>query len=633
MEKGVAATILEPAAVTRTDSGWRVVYVSGAPVKVNRFEWRNEPAGAWRLTVDSWSFCRGTELEQDHCENLPKVVYASRFQFEVAGDGNWHPGTLALKLVPLADGIDPALLRVETLANGRVFIDFGRDTALRGVFFQSGAETGGIRIAGGWDPAIAESGGSLRGRFLKKDGKDYFEFHDVPRHRYFTIDGFGAAEGIDFDVVPYCFTKHMTDETWEQKLERLRWWTEARFGLFIHFGLYAIPARQEWIKSHECISDGDYNRYFEEFNPSRFDARAWARAAKAAGMKYAVITTRHHEGFSLFDTRFSDYKITNTPFGRDLVREYVDAFRAEGLRVGFYYSLLDWHHPDYTIDIHHSDRRRADASRGAPGGPDFSQANAGRDMAKYRQFMKDQVTELLTGYGRIDILWFDFSFPGDNGKDRYDWDSEGLLALARRLQPHIIVDNRLDLLDWEDGWDFGTPEQNRSPFWPEVNGRRIPWETCQTFSGSWGYARDEKSWKSAFQCIEQLISTVAKGGNVIMNVGPTAKGEFDARALERLADYGKWLQANGESIYGCTAAPDEFAAPPNTLLTYNPKENRLFMHMLVWHYGTMQIAFGERVKACRLLNDGSELRFQWNTLHLPVDKPPVEIPVVEFLLK
>ncbi|MCR5840172.1 MAG: alpha-L-fucosidase, partial [Kiritimatiellae bacterium] len=264
---------------------------------------------------------------------------------------------------------------------------------------------------------------------------------------------------------------------------------------------------------------------------------------------------------------------------------------------------------------------------------DYSKENEGRDMAKYRQFMKNQVTELLTNYGKIDIIWFDFSFPGKNGKNRYDWDSEGLVRLAKKLQPEIIIDNRLDLTDWEDGWDFATPEQSRPAGCVEVHGRKVPWETCQTFSGSWGYARDESSWKSAYQCIEQLIDAVSKGGNVIMNVGPMATGEFDYRAIERLADYGKWLRVNGDSIYGCGPAPEEFTPIPGTTLTYNPKTNRLYMHMLSWRFGTFQIPFGERVKCCRLLNDGSELRFRWNTLHLPVEKPPVEIPVVEFILK
>ena len=264
---------------------------------------------------------------------------------------------------------------------------------------------------------------------------------------------------------------------------------------------------------------------------------------------------------------------------------------------------------------------------------DYVTANKGRDMAKYREYVKNQVTELLTNYGPIDILWFDFSYPMVGGKCRDDWDSVGLVKLVRKLAPNIIIDNRLDLPDYEDGWDFATPEQNREPFWVKVNGRKVPWETCQTFSGSWGYARDEKGWKSSFQVIEQLISTVSKGGNVIMNVGPTAAGEFDYRAMERLADYGKWLHACGDSIYGCTAAPEEFVAPNGTILTYNPKTNKLYMHMLSWQWGEFAVPFMGRVKFVQLLNDKSEIRVLGGKLQLPTDKPPVEIPVIEFTLK
>ncbi len=628
------ATCGAPSSVERTEGGWRAVYTLGAPVKANRFSLSNAPAGAWVLTADSWVYGKGDALSENQSANFPKVTWASRFQFEVKGEADPKFGSLDLSLEPLADEIDPKLMKVEKVGDERVFVDFGRETAVRGVFLPAGAKAEDVRIAGSWEDSVATGGGgSLLGRMTEKNGRAYFEFHDVQRQRYFAVNGKFETKDVEFDVVPYGFAKHITDETWAQKLERMKWWTDARFGMFIHFGLYAVPARHEWIKSMERIGDDKYREYFETFNPSRFDAKAWAKAAKDAGMKYAVLTTRHHEGFSLFDTKFSDYKITNTPFGRDLVREFVDAFRAEGLRVGFYYSLLDWHHPDYTIDKFHPARKTSGMFGSGGEDAEYEKENRGRDMAKYREFMKNQVTELLTNYGKIDVIWYDFSSPGKNGKNRYDWDSEGLVRLTKRLQPEIIIDNRLDLADWEDGWDFATPEQNRSAHWPEVHGRRVPWETCQTFSGSWGYARDEKSWKSAFQCIEQLISTVSKGGNVIMNVGPTAKGEFDARALERLADYGRWLRVNGESIYGCTAAPDEFAPPPNTALTYNPATKRLYMHMLAWHFGTMQIPFGERVRCCRLLNDGSELKFRWNTLHLPVDKPPVEIPVVEFILK
>ena len=449
--------------------------------------------------------------------------------------------------------------------------------------------------------------------------------------RLLAKDRLVHAGKFTFDVVPYGYTKHLTDETWAEKLKRLEWWTEARFGMFIHFGLYAAPARQEWVKTLEAISEEKYQTYFDNFNPSRFDAKSWARMAKEAGMKYVVLTAKHHEGFCLWDSDYTDYKITNTPFGRDLVKEYVEAFRAEGLKVGFYYSLIDWHHPQYPIDSMHP--RRKGALWNMDGG--YDEINKNRDMAKYRQYMKDQVRELLTKYGTIDIMWFDFSYPRPNGlgKGSDDWDSKGLIGLVKSINPKIIIDNRLDLLDYEDGWDFATPEQCREPFWVKVNGRRVPWETCQTFSGSWGYHRDEKEWKSGFQVIEQLIETVSKGGNVIMNVGPTASGEFDYRAQERLRDYGAWMRVNGESIYGCTAAPEEFVAPNGTILTYNPKTRKLYMHLLSWQWGAMPVPFLRQVKYVQFLHDRSEIKYWGGALQMPTVKPPVEIPVVEFTLK
>jgi alpha-L-fucosidase len=355
--------------------------------------------------------------------------------------------------------------------------------------------------------------------------------------------------------------------------------------------------------------------------------------AKAAGMKYVVLTAKHHEGFCQWDSKFTDYKVTNTPFGRDVIKEYVEAFRAEGLKVGFYYSLIDWHHPDYTIDRVHPQRVEKDE--------DYAKLNAGKDMAKYREYMKNQVRELLTNYGEISIIWFDFSFPGKNGKGRDDWDSQGLLKLARQLQPGIIVDDRLDLADVEGGWDFTTPEQEKVVKWPERNGVRVPWETCQTFSGSWGYYRDEMTWKSPAQLIELLVESVSKGGNVLLNVGPTARGTFDERAQASLKAMGEWMKLNGRSVYGCTEAPAGIQAPANSLLTYNPATKRLYVHLLAYPLDLIRLpGLAGKVKYIQFLHDASEIRFSEGkgegaevTVSLPVRKPPVEIPELEVFLK
>ncbi|MCX6560799.1 MAG: alpha-L-fucosidase [Candidatus Aminicenantes bacterium] len=429
-------------------------------------------------------------------------------------------------------------------------------------------------------------------------------------------------------------TAQLPKETEAQKVQRMKWWTEARFGMFIHWGLYALPARHEWVKNRERMTNEQYQKYFEIFNPDLYNPKEWARMAKAAGMKYVVLTAKHHEGFCQWDSKFTDYKVTNTPFGRDVIKEYVEAFRSEGLKVGFYYSLIDWHHPDYTIDRVHPQRAESDA--------DYEKMNKGKDMAKYREYIKNQVRELLTNYGEISIIWFDFSFPGKNGKGRADWDSEGLLKLARSLQPGIMVDDRLDLTDVEGGWDFTTPEQEKVAKWPERNGKRVPWETCQTFSGSWGYYRDEATWKSPAQLIELLVESVSKGGNLLLNVGPTARGMFDERAQMSLKAMGEWTRLNGRSVYGCTEAPAGIVAPPNTLLTYNPATNRLYVHLLVYPLDTITLpGMAGKVKYAQFLHDASEIKLNAGrgesagnlSLELPVRKPPVEIPVIEIYLK
>lgn len=434
--------------------------------------------------------------------------------------------------------------------------------------------------------------------------------------------------------------KKLSNETEEQKRERMAWWTDDRFGMFIHWGIYALPARHEWVKSYERIKDEDYQKYFEMFNPDLFNPCEWAKKAKEAGMKYVVLTTKHHDGFCLFDSKYTDYKATNTLAGRDLVKEYIDAVRAEGLGVGLYYSLIDWHHPDFTIDRIHP--QRPDDLK------DCAELNKNRDMAVYREYLHNQVRELLTNYGKIDILWLDFSYPGEYGKDDKDWDSKKLLAMVRQLQPGVIVNDRLNLKDYDDGWDFVAPEQYKVSKWPEVNRKKAAWETCQTFSGSWGYFRDEHTWKDTKQLLVLLIETVSKGGNLILNVGPTARGEFDYRANEALGNIGKWMKNNSRSIYGCTQAPAEFEIPERSLLTYNPKTNRLYIHLVDYPMENFRLPnYKGKVKYAQFLHDGSEIKITEKlghgtkeaqnendlNLRLPVNKPHCEIPVIEVFLK
>lgn len=426
------------------------------------------------------------------------------------------------------------------------------------------------------------------------------------------------------------------------------WFTHDRFGMFIHFGLYAMPARHEWVKTNEKIPEAHYDQYFKYFNPDLYDPRDWARRAKAAGMKYAVMTTKHHEGFCLFDSQYTDYKSTNTPCGRDLIREYADAFRAEGLRVGFYYSLIDWHHPHFPIDMLHP--RRDDAGA--------RELNQGRDMNIYAQYMRDQVRELLTNYGKIDILWFDFSYPDRvggpgrewmRGKGSADWQAEKLIALARSLAPGIIIDNRTGLEQ-----DLWTPEQYQVLEWvrhPQT-GELVTWEACQTFSGSWGYHRDEQTWKSPEMLIRMLINTVSLGGNLLMNVGPCARGYLDGRAQAALEVYEQWMKYNARSIYGCTMAEPDLlkCLPSDCRFTQSQDGKRLYVHLFAYPFAHLHLpGLAGRVDYAQFLHDGSELIMHEGgadhfsegasraddllVLELPPVKPPVIVPVIELFLK
>ena len=457
-----------------------------------------------------------------------------------------------------------------------------------------------------------------------------------------------AFAGAEYPELPL----KITDETAAEKAARMAWWQDGRFGMFIHFGLYSALGRHEWVQSREAIDPEAYeSRYMPRFNPDLFDAKEWVATARKAGMKYMVLTTKHHEGFCLWDTKTTDYKITKTEFGRDLVREYVDACHAAGMRVGFYFSLKDWNSRDFTIDETHPimSRLRKQGLGGAALRAEVDKINTTRNMDKFRTFMFAQVRELLTDYGKVDIIWYDYTLKNCEYPRSYkDWDAVNLVKLTRELQPGILIDSRLDLMDTDDGWDFVTPEQFKVQSWPTVRGKRVPWETCQTFSGSWGYYRDEETWKSVPQLIELLVHSVSMGGNLILNVGPTARGEFDGRAQDRLRGIADWMHFNSRAIYGCGPAPEGFVAPSGTALTYNARTNRLYLHLYDYPMGFLPIAFLDEIDYAQFLYDGSEIKLQppakihnqsgeqkgsLGGLVLPMKKPAGEVPVVEIWLK
>lgn len=420
----------------------------------------------------------------------------------------------------------------------------------------------------------------------------------------------------------------------------LDWFLHDRFGMFIHWGLYALGARHEWLMNRERIQLEDYRRYAKYFDPDKFDAAQWAQAAKDAGMKYVVLTTKHHEGFCLWDSQLTDYTVMNTPFRRDIVREFVDAVRGAGLRVGLYHSLLDWSHPDFLVDGNHP--RRDD--------PDAQQQNAGRDMRRYREYLHGQVRELLTQYGRIDYLFYDFSYERDDhhdvwgGKGAEAWGSEELLALTRALQPGILVNDRLDLPG-----DFVTPEQYQPAGPMTVDGVNVPWEACQTLNGSWGYFRDNADQdKPVDLLVRMLIDGVSKDGNLLLNVGPTARGLFDPRARAALAGVGEWMDLHARSIYGAGAS----AYRPPTDVRYTQRGNRLYVHLFAWPFEHLHLpGLAGKVEYAQLLNDASEIPFRvippsvhavttglggmpegTLTLTLPIRRPDVAVPVIELFL-
>lgn len=381
------------------------------------------------------------------------------------------------------------------------------------------------------------------------------------------------------------------------RAERTRWFQQARFGLFIHWGIYAIPARGEWVRSAERLSIEDYQQYFNEFDPYHYNPHEWARVAKLAGMKYAVLTAKHHDGFCLFDSQYTDYKATNTPAGRDLVKEFVDAFRAEGLGVGLYYSLVDWHHEDYP----------AFGDRQHPMRVNLAYKDKDHVFSSYVDYLHGQVRELLTNYGKIDIMWFDFSYWDKKGEA---WRASDLVRMVRSIQPDILIDNRLggDMKSQSPevyAGDFAGPEQGvpREGLMDD-NGLPIPWEACMTLNNSWGYASVDHSYKTSMDVIRTLVNCVSKGGNLLVNVGPNAKGEFPKQSIQILLEVGQWLACNGVSIYGC--GPANYPKPEWGRFTQ--KDNVLYAHIfeqVIGHIGLKSLK--NKIKRARLLSDGSEI--------------------------
>jgi alpha-L-fucosidase len=383
------------------------------------------------------------------------------------------------------------------------------------------------------------------------------------------------------------------------KDERMEWWREARFGMFIHWGLYAVPAGEwkgekvpgigEWIMQRAKIPVSEYEQLTKQFNPVKFDAEQWVRIAKNAGMKYIVITSKHHDGFCLWDSKYTDYDVMDaTPFNRDILSELSEACHKNGIKMCFYHSIMDWHHPDAQAPFY-------------PNYNDTKKSNPNFDRY-VEYYLKGQLKELVQNYGPLGIMWFD-------GEWVKDWTREmgwNMYDYCLSLQPDIIVNNRVGngrqgmrglSKSNEFAGDYGTPEQEI----PATGLPGVDWETCMTMNDTWGYKSYDNNWKSTEDLLHKLVDIASKGGNFLLNVGPTSEGLIPAASVERLAAIGEWIKVNSESIYGTTASP--LGEVPWGRCTAKP--SRLYLHVFEWPAnGKLEVSgLKNKVKKAYLLAD------------------------------
>src|SRR5579859_5656613 len=369
------------------------------------------------------------------------------------------------------------------------------------------------------------------------------------------------------------------------RVRRMQWWHEARFGMFIHFGLYSVLGRHEWVMENEGIPVAEYEQLAKRFQPQPNSARAFAKLAKAAGQKYMVMTSKHHEGFCNFDTKLTNYCAPKQGPGRDLLREYVEAARAEGLRFGFYYSLMDWHHPDG--------------------------ARCAKDEAARKRFVEythGLIRELMTNYGKVDVLWYDVSWP----LDAAGWESERMNKMVFELQPDIIVNNRNKLPG-----DFSTPEQRIEA------DKDHAWESCMTLNDSWGYQKADDDWKSSKQVIRNLIQCSRDTGNYLLNIGPKPDGSIPEESVSILTEVGEWMARNGESIY----QSDMCQPRRSNYASFTRKGNTLYMHVHFWPGETVALSgLQNSVKSAKLLASGKNVEFKQDKFRVRFTGLPAAAP-------
>jgi alpha-L-fucosidase len=372
-------------------------------------------------------------------------------------------------------------------------------------------------------------------------------------------------------------TRAAAQESAAARDARMAWWRDARFGMFIHWGAYSVPAGiyqgertpgiGEWIMNRSKVPIPAYEEFVRAFNPVKYDADAWVSIAKDAGMKYIIITSKHHDGFAIFDSKVSSYDMVDAaPYHKDALKALADAAHRQGMKFGVYYSIMDWHHPDAQ----------------GPSGPDYNSSTfSNPNFSRYvEQYMKPQLKELLTQYPNIDVLWFD----GEWVKDWSDDQGRAMYDYLRAIRPGLIINNRVGHgrngmgglnKDGRVGvGDFGTPEQRV----PAEGLPGIDWETCMTMNDTWGFKSFDDNWKDGRTLLRTLIDVASKGGNFLLNVGPTSAGEIPPESIARLREMGRWMRANGESIYGSTVSP--YGEP--AWGRYTAKAGVVYAHVFTW---------------------------------------------------
>jgi alpha-L-fucosidase len=417
-------------------------------------------------------------------------------------------------------------------------------------------------------------------------------------------------------------------ESKQEKDKRMDWWREARFGMFIHWGLYAVPAGEwrgttnhaEWIRTTAQIPLTEYDKFLERFNPVKFNAEEWVRMAKDAGMKYITITSKHHDGFSLWDSKQTDFDVMSTPFKRDILKELADACRKiGGVRLCFYHSIMDWHHPDY------NERREWEKDR----------STEGTDRKRYITYLKNQLKELVTQYGDIGVLWFDGEWEGfwthEDGKDLYNY--------VRSLKPDIIINNRVDkgrggmagmTSEGDYAGDFGTPEQEI----PETGWPGVDWESCMTMNNNWGFNKADKNFKSTEDLIQKLADIASKGGNFLLNIGPKADGTFPQESIDRLKAIGDWMKVNGESIYSTQASPFEHITWGRVTQKQSGENTRLYLHVFDWpKNGKLNLSGLENdVLSASMLANKQKLSFSKKESILMLQLPPKALDTINTVI-